>query len=136
MSLLQAYSTASTLAANEDKLPIQHQPRGQHLLADLHGIRADKLIDAKQLEQLLQQAARAAGAHILFSHLHSFGPNQGVTGVVLLAESHLSIHTWPECGFAAVDIFMCGQAQPELALQVLIQALQASKHTTRTLQRG
>jgi S-adenosylmethionine decarboxylase len=48
---------------------------------------------------------------VLFSHFHAFGEGQGVTGVVLLAESHITIHTWPECGFAAADIFMCGSAR-------------------------
>jgi S-adenosylmethionine decarboxylase len=58
-------------------------------------------------------------ARVLFSHFHAFGEGQGVTGVVLLAESHITIHTWPECGFAAADIFMCGSAQPELALALI-----------------
>ena len=88
MTRLQAFASSGMVAANEATPSILHHPRGQHLLADLHDISADKLSDPKLLEQLLRQAAVAAGAHILFSHLHSFGPNQGVTGVVLLAESH------------------------------------------------
>lgn len=100
-----------------------HQPAGQHLLADLSGIEAVRLSDATLLEKLLRQAAQAAGAHVLFSHFHGFGTGLGVTGVVLLAESHITIHTWPENGYAAADIFMCGAAQPQLALAVIEQAL-------------
>jgi len=101
-----------------------HVAAGTHVLADLNGIAAEKLSDCALLEKLLRDAAEAAGAHILFSHFHAFGEGLGVTGVVLLAESHITIHTWPECGFAAADIFMCGAAQPELALAVITNALQ------------
>lgn len=113
-----------------------HHASGQHLLADLHGVAPALLQDGAALEALLRQAAQLAGAHILFSHLHSFGPQAGVTGVVLLAESHISIHTWPESGFAALDIFMCGAAQPQLALQFLCTALQAQSSDTRVVARG
>ena len=64
----------------------QHQPAGAHLLADMHGIEADKLMDAAILEDLLRHSAHTAGAQILFSHFHSFGTGQGITGVVLLAD--------------------------------------------------
>nr|WP_218892833.1 adenosylmethionine decarboxylase [Duganella sp. 1224] len=101
-----------------------HVASGTHVLADLNGIPAEKLSDCALLETLLRDAAEAAGARILFSHFHAFGEGQGVTGVVLLAESHITIHTWPECGFAAADIFMCGSAQPELALALITSALQ------------
>ena len=102
-----------------------HLPLGTHLLADLSGIAPERLRDGAALEQLLRGAAIAAGAQVLHSHFHSFGAGMGVTGVVLLAESHISIHTWPECGFAAVDIFMCGAARPQLALGAIKDALQA-----------
>jgi S-adenosylmethionine decarboxylase len=101
-----------------------HAPSGTHVLADLSGIAAEKLSNCAALETLLRNAAEAAGAQVLFSHFHAFGEGQGVTGVVLLAESHITLHTWPECGFAAADIFMCGKAQPELALAVITSALQ------------
>ncbi len=115
---------------------IRNMVHGKHLLADLYGIASAPLEDCQLLEKLLREAANAANAHILFSHLHSFGPGHGVTGVLLLAESHISIHTWPECGYAALDIFMCGKAEPELALQVIQQALQASSSKLQTVQRG
>ena len=79
---------------------------GTHLLVDLWG--ASNLCDPEQIDRALREAALAAGATILHSHFHHFSPNGGVSGVVVLAESHISIHTWPERDFAAVDIFMCG----------------------------
>ena len=113
-----------------------HLPLGTHLLADLSGIAAPRLRDCAALEHLLRAAASTAGAQVLHSHFHSFGAGQGVTGVVLLAESHISIHTWPECSFAAVDIFMCGAAQPQLALGVIKDALQAAHCQLQSVRRA
>ena len=96
---------------------------GRHLLADFHGCPPALLSDAAAIEAALVTAARAAGATPLFARLHRFGEGQGVTGVVLLAESHLSIHTWPEHGFAAIDVFMCGACRPERAVAHLREAL-------------
>ena len=112
-----------------------HQPSGTHLLADMSGITPSLLADCARIEQLLREAAAAAGAQVLHSHFHGFGAGLGVTGVVLLAESHISIHTWPEHGFAAADIFMCGAAQPQVALDVLEEALQPECSEVRTLER-
>lgn len=112
-----------------------HQPNGIHLLADMAGIAPGLLVDCTKIEQLLRDAATAAGAQVLHSHFHSFGPGLGVTGVVLLAESHISIHTWPENGFAAADIFMCGASQPHVALEVIEEALQPEYSEVRTVDR-
>ena len=112
-----------------------HQPSGTHVLADLSGIAADKLSSCEALDQLLCTAAEAAHARVLHSLFHGFGEGQGVTGVVLLAESHISIHTWPEYGFAAADIFMCGSAQPELALAIIETALQPASSNISTIHR-
>lgn len=113
-----------------------HLPAGLHVLADFDGVDAALLRDTLRLDALLRDAASAAGARILHSHFHSFGPGQGVTGVVLLAESHISIHTWPETGFAAADVFMCGQAQPQRALAIIEQALAPRARQVRTVARG
>lgn len=113
-----------------------HRPAGIHLLADLHGIQPELLTDAERIDALLRDAALAAGARILHSHFHTFGPGMGVTGVLLLAESHISIHTWPEVGFAAADIFMCGAARPQLALDVIEAALRPASRELRTVERG
>ena len=113
-----------------------HLPLGTHLLADLSGIAPERLRDCAALERLLRDAAGAAGAQVLHGHFHSFGPGQGVTGVLLLAESHISIHTWPEVGFAAVDIFMCGAARPQLALDLIKDALQAAHCQLQSVRRA
>jgi S-adenosylmethionine decarboxylase len=112
-----------------------YKAEGTHLLADLSGVVAELLTSCDPIEALLRDAAEAAGAHVLHSHFHAFGPGLGVTGVVLLAESHISIHTWPEQAFAAVDIFMCGAARPQRALDVLRHALAPAHCRVRTVQR-
>lgn len=116
--------------------PAAHQPAGLHLLADLAGIDAALLTDPEAIDALLREAALAAGARILHSHFHAFGPGMGVTGVLLLAESHISIHTWPEHGFAAADIFMCGESQPQRALDVIDAALRPASRSVQTIARG
>ncbi len=114
----------------------QHQPSGTHLLADFYGIDSALIGDGDALDALLRAGAQAAGARILHSYFHGFGDGQGVTGVVLLAESHISIHTWPEYGFAAADIFMCGQAAPQAALDLIAHALQPQSQVVQTIARG
>ncbi len=109
---------------------------GNHILADLFGINAVLLVDAASLEASMREAAAHAGARILNSHFHSFGAGLGVTGVVLLAESHMSIHTWPEREFAAVDIFMCGAADAQRALAALLTQLGPRRHRLQTIVRG
>jgi S-adenosylmethionine decarboxylase len=89
---------------------------GVHLIVDLHG--AQGLDDIDLIETTLRRCVDAAGATLLHIHLHHFQPN-GVSGVAVLAESHISIHTWPEISYAAVDVFMCGNAQPHKAIEVL-----------------
>ncbi|WP_426208377.1 adenosylmethionine decarboxylase [Massilia sp. TWP1-3-3] len=113
-----------------------HRPAGTHLLADFYGVAPDRLTDCAHIDALLRAGADAAGARILHSHFHSFGEAMGVTGVLLLAESHISIHTWPEFGFAAADIFMCGSAQPKLALDVMEAAFTPASSIVQTIARG
>lgn len=93
---------------------------GTHLLIDLSG--ASRLDDLETVEAALRESAIVAGATILNVDLHHFEPNGGISGVVVLAESHISIHTWPERNFAALDIFMCGDCNPYLAIPVLKEA--------------
>ncbi len=113
--------------------PTRH---GIHVLADLYGIKGTWLTDCERLEQLMRRAAADAGAMVLNRHFHTFGAGQGVTGVILLAESHLSVHTWPEAGYAAFDIFMCGAARPRTALETLLLALQPAHQEVREISRG
>jgi len=91
---------------------------GKHLLIDLHG--ADLLGDLEVMQIACRAAAVATGATVIGQHFHHFGDGYGVSGVVLLAESHLSVHTWPEANFAAFDIFVCGDCDPLAAIPVLL----------------
>lgn len=93
---------------------------GTHLFVDMWG--ASNLDDPERVEQALTEAANDAGASILHVHLHRFEGSGGVSGVIVLAESHISIHTWPERRFAALDIFMCGACDPYKALPALRRA--------------
>jgi len=90
---------------------------GMHLLIDFWG--ASHLEDSAYIETALKQAAQACGATVLAIHLHSFGVKSGVTGVAMLAESHISIHTWPEISYVALDVFLCGNSDPHRAVPVL-----------------
>lgn len=111
-------------------------PIGRHLLADLQGIAPALLANPEQIESALRTAASAAGATPIFAKFHHFGPDQGVTGVLLLQESHISIHTWPEREFAAVDVFMCGDCQPEKAIEVLEQVFAPAASSIQVIERG
>ena len=93
---------------------------GSHLIIDLWD--AEGLDDKDRIEQAMKDAVEAAGATLLHIHLHTFTPNGGISGVAVLAESHISVHTWPERGYAAFDVFMCGSAEPRKAVAVLEQA--------------
>jgi S-adenosylmethionine decarboxylase len=93
---------------------------GNHLIVDLW--HATNLDDLPHVERALREAAEKAGATLLNIDLHHFTPNGGISGVAVLAESHISIHTWPELSYAAVDVFMCGAAQPHHAIEVLREA--------------
>ena len=90
---------------------------GIHLLIDYWG--AQHLQDINAIETALQHSITACGATLLHIHLHSFGKGAGITGVAVLAESHISIHTWPEIDYLALDIFMCGATDPYVALATL-----------------
>ena len=109
--------------------------RGRHLLVEYTGCDASVLDDLKRIEALMNQAAKAARTNIVASVFQPFEPH-GVTGVVVVEESHLSIHTWPEHGYAAVDFFTCGESVPELAHKVLSEGLGAERAEIVTVDRG
>ncbi len=98
---------------------------GTHLIIDLIG--ASRLDDIGHIERTLRDCVAAAKATLLHIHLHRFTLNGGVSGVAVLAESHISIHSWPERGFAALDVFMCGAAEPERTIEVLRAAFTPDK---------
>jgi S-adenosylmethionine decarboxylase len=107
---------------------------GMHLLVDLWG--ASNLCDPEYIDRALREAAEAAGATILHGHFHHFSPNGGVSGVLVLAESHISIHTWPERDFAAIDIFMCGACDPYHSLPALRAAFEPASVDLGEQRRG
>ena len=113
---------------------LSHQAK--HLLLELYKCNYEKLNDEPFLRCTLNKAAKLANASVLDLISNKFEP-QGVTAIALLAESHISIHTWPESNYSAVDIFTCGQTMlPELASQYLIQSLRAEEHSLRVIERN
>jgi len=106
---------------------------GQHLIIDFAGARY--LTDVDKIEFALKSAAQAAGAVVLDTKVHRFPHSHGVTGIAVLAESHISVHTWPEHGYIALDIFMCGNSDPHLALHWLEDYFQPTSTDTQLLKR-
>jgi len=106
---------------------------GVHLIVDLHG--AERLDDIEHIEATLRRCVEAARATLLHIHVHHFKPN-GVSGVAVLAESHISIHTWPDVGYAALDLFMCGSADPDACIPVLREAFCAQRVGVNEILRG
>lgn len=92
---------------------------GTHLILDLW--QASNLDDLKLMQRAMREAVEVSGATLLHIHLHHFTCSGGISGVAILAESHISVHTWPERNYAAFDIFMCGDARPEMSIPVLKQ---------------
>jgi S-adenosylmethionine decarboxylase len=120
---------------NKDHFAVRNGVRcaGVHLIVDLHG--AKRLDDIEHIETTLRRCVEAARATLLHIHLHHFQPS-GVSGVAVLAESHISIHTWPEAGYAALDVFMCGSAEPDRCIPVLREAFAAKHVGVNELLRG
>ena len=109
--------------------------KSEHLLVELFGCDSEVLQSKVAVEKLLVKAALAANVTIVQSVFHRYSP-QGVTGVVIIEESHLSIHTWPEYGYASVDFYTCGDGMPEKALAVIKAGLQASRTESIFVDRG
>ena len=115
-------SNIEELAAQKDHFITRDgtQFAGTHLLLDLWG--AKHLDQLDRMEKAMRDCVEVCGATLLHIHLHHFTPSGGISGVAVLAESHISVHTWPERDYAAFDVFMCGDAQPENAVAVLKRA--------------
>ncbi|WP_300530962.1 adenosylmethionine decarboxylase [Maricaulis sp.] len=107
---------------------------GKHLIIDLIG--AKHLDDDARIRTAMADCVKACGATLLHLHTHVFTPNGGVSGVAVLAESHISTHTWPERNYAAFDVFMCGDAQPHKAVAILKEAFEAEEAQVKTILRG
>ncbi len=106
---------------------------GTHLIIEV--IRGEGLDDEARIRQAFRDCVEACGATLLHIHTHKFSP-QGVSGVAVLAESHISVHTWPEIGYGAFDVFMCGDAEPRRAIDVLAAAFCPLEIRVRELRRG
>ncbi len=109
---------------------------GRHLLIELKGCNTNLLDNLEFLRECLHSAAGRSGATVVGDSFYHFSPH-GVSGVVNIAESHLSIHTWPECGYAAVDVFTCGdKVEPEEAARMIMQSVEATDCSLVELRRG
>ncbi|MBM3556421.1 MAG: adenosylmethionine decarboxylase [Alphaproteobacteria bacterium] len=133
---LKLAETPATAPANEESKDYFNEAHGlkfagTHLLIDVWGAR--NLDDSELVSAMLVRAVKEAKATLLRLDLHKFEPNGGISGVAVLAESHMSIHTWPERGFAAIDMFTCGNAEPHKVIAVIRDMLkpahlQVSEH--------
>ncbi len=131
---MEIYKKNQILSSLSDQQELSHQSK--HLLLELYRCNREKLNDESFLRCILNRAAKLANATVLNLISNKFEPH-GVTAIALLAESHISIHTWPESNYSAVDIFTCGQnMMPELASQFLIESLLAEEHSLRVIERN
>ena len=109
-----------------------HKTNGKHLIIDLYD--ANHLNDLDLMKSAIHDIIKQTNTTLLFENFHHFTPS-GITGIACLAESHISVHTWPEDNFAAFDIFMCGKAQPEIAIDILKHYFGGTENLT-LLKRG
>lgn len=126
--------TDKALAPDHFKIQNGVEFAGTHLILDLWG--AKHLTNDSHIQAVLKQCVVATGASLLHIHTHQFSDSGGISGVAVLAESHISIHTWPERAYAALDIFMCGVAEPELAIPILIEGFEPDRHELTDIKRG
>ena len=131
---MEIYKKSQILSScSDDQKLIQ---KSKHFLLELYRCDCEKLNDESFLRCILNRASKLANATVLNLISNKFDP-LGVTAIALLAESHISIHTWPESSYSAVDIFTCGQnMKPEIASQYLIDALNAEEHFLRVVDRN
>ena len=131
---MEGYKKNQILGSSSNDQKLSHQSK--HLLLELYKCDCEKLNDESFLRCALNRAAKLANATVLDLISNKFEP-QGVTAIALLAESHISIHTWPESNYSAIDIFTCGQnMKPELASKYLIEAMKAQEHFLRVIDRN
>lgn len=109
---------------------------GRHVLAEVYGCEFDVLNDLDRIREVMVNAALSAGAEVIETTFHRFSP-QGISGVVVISESHLAIHTWPELGYAALDVFTCGSdVDPWVAMEAIIEGFGATSVTATEVKRG
>jgi len=108
---------------------------GTHFVVEAAGCSEEILSDPKRIEQIFKEAAKAARMTVKASYFFRFRP-KGVSGSVIVAESHISIHTWPELGYAAIDVYTCGESDPEKAVDYILHALGAKHAHVSEIRRG
>ncbi len=108
---------------------------GTHLIAELFNCNEEVLNDVRKVEEVMMAAAELSKATIIQPFFHKFSP-YGISGVVVIAESHLTIHTWPEHGYAAVDVFTCGDCDFQIAMDHIKNELEAERCSIFQFQRG
>lgn len=115
---------------------MQTQGLGRHVLAEVYGCEFQVLNDLEKIREIFVSAALSAGAEVRETAFHRFSP-QGVSGVVVISESHLAIHTWPELGYAAVDVFTCGErVDPWVAVNAIVKDFGAASVKATEVKRG
>ncbi len=109
---------------------------GRHIILELYGVAFNMLNDVNEMERVMTEAVRISGATIIRPFFHKFSP-QGISGIIVVAESHFSIHTWPEYGYAAVDFFTCGdQIRFDVAVKFIKDSLKAVSIQVMEIRRG
>jgi len=111
------------------------EPGGKHIILECDGINSTSLRDESYLRKILEDSAKLVNATILFSHFHHFGGDYGITGLIMLAESHISIHTWPEANYASIDIFMCGACDSHICANKIIELFDIKSYKMYVIQR-
>ncbi len=114
----------------------EYSPLGRHIIAELYNCDSRVLSDVERIKEVFLEAARKANMNVIKYDFHHFRPF-GVSGVVIVSESHLAVHTWPEFGYAAVDIYVCGdESEPWEAYKVIFEGLGAKNATAMEIKRG
>lgn len=132
----QYIDEASDPGADADHFIVRNgvECAGAHIIIDLHG--AQDLTDPARMDAAFRKCVEECGATLLHIHIHTFLPSGGLSGVAVLAESHISVHTWPERDYAAFDVFMCGDAEPMKAVDILRNAFNAERAEVTEILRG
>lgn len=118
-----------------DKTEAPPSPLGRHILLELYECSADLLRHPADAQRILLEAAHAMGATVVGAHFHAFSP-YGVSGVVVIQESHLTIHTWPEYAYAAIDVFTCGPIDMAPGINLMAARFGARRSACRQFDRG
>jgi len=109
---------------------------GNHILLECYGCDAELLKNEIKMEQILTDAAKNAHASVLHTYFHKFEQGEGITGIIALAESHISVHTWPEHNYMAIDVFMCGDCNPLDSISYINQKVLMTHSIQREIVRG